>query len=47
MRLGLATIFRPRTKGWGKARAAIHAYVEEVETTNRKALGISAEGAER
>ena len=46
IRLGLASVFHPRTSGWGKARAAIHEYVEEREVANRKALGLDAKGAE-
>ena len=45
-RLGLATLLRPRTRGWGKARAAIAEYVEEREAADRRALGLKAEGAE-
>lgn len=39
-RLGLATLFHPRTRGWGKARAAIDEYVQEKETENRRLLGL-------
>ncbi len=46
IRLGLSTVFRPKTRGWGRARAAINEYVHEVEATNRKALGLDAKGAE-
>ena len=46
MKLGLATFFRPKTSGWGRARAAINEYVEEREAANRKALGLGARGAE-
>lgn len=46
MRLGLSTVFRPKTSGWNKSRAAINEYVEEVEAANRKALGLTVEGAE-
>ena len=45
MRLGLMQVFRPKTKGWGRARKAIEDYVHEVEAANRKALGLK-EGAE-
>jgi heterodisulfide reductase subunit C len=38
--MGLAALFRPRTRGWGKAGAAISEYVHEQEQRNRKALGI-------
>jgi heterodisulfide reductase subunit C2 len=36
--MGFATVFRPRTRGWDKARAAITEYVEEQEARQRKAL---------
>ncbi|MDE3123232.1 MAG: 4Fe-4S dicluster domain-containing protein [Paracoccaceae bacterium] len=45
IRLGLMQVFRPKTKGWGRARKAIEEYVHEVEAANRKALGLK-EGAE-
>lgn len=38
--MGLAALFRPRTRGWKKAGAAISEYVHEQEQRNRKALGI-------
>jgi heterodisulfide reductase subunit C len=38
--MGLATLIRPRTRGWGKARDAITEYVHEQETLRRKALGL-------
>jgi heterodisulfide reductase subunit C len=45
-KLGLATLFRPRTRRWGKARAAIEEYVEEREAADRRALGLDLQGAE-
>jgi heterodisulfide reductase subunit C len=39
-RMGLATLVAPRTKNWGRARAAIEEYVSEREAHNRKALGL-------
>jgi heterodisulfide reductase subunit C2 len=39
-RLGLATLFRPRTRNWGAARAAIEEYVTEKEAENREVLGL-------
>ncbi len=45
MRLGLSVVFRPKTRGWNKARHAINEYVHEVEEANRKALGLGGEGA--
>jgi heterodisulfide reductase subunit C len=44
MKMGLAVVFRPKTRGWGKTRAAIEEYVQEVETANRKALGLNGKG---
>lgn len=44
MKTGLAVVFRPKTRGWGKTRAAIEEYVQEVETANRKALGLNGKG---
>ena len=38
--MGLAAVFRPRTRGWAKAGAAISEYVQEQEQHHRKALGI-------
>lgn len=46
MKLGFSTVFRPKTKGWGKARDAINEYVHECETRNRKAVGLDTKGAE-
>ena len=40
LRMGLAALFRPRTRGWEKARDAITEYVEEQEALQRKALGL-------
>ncbi len=40
VRLGLATVFRPRTRGWSRARAAIDEYVSEKETQNARLLGL-------
>jgi heterodisulfide reductase subunit C len=36
----MAQVFKPRTRGWDKARAAIEDYIVEVETEHRKALGL-------
>jgi heterodisulfide reductase subunit C2 len=38
IKLGLAALFRPRTRGWSKAQAAITEYVNEQEAKQRKAL---------
>jgi len=40
LRMGFAALFRPRTRGWAKARDAITEYVEEQEALQRKALGL-------
>jgi len=45
MKLGFATVFRPKTKGWNRARDAINEYAEEREAANRKALGLGSKGA--
>ncbi|HET9651628.1 MAG TPA: 4Fe-4S dicluster domain-containing protein [Usitatibacter sp.] len=39
IKMGLAALFRPRTRGWAKHRAAIEEYVHEQEARQRKALG--------
>ena len=46
IRLGLATLFQPRTRDWGAASAAIEEYVEECEAAARRALRLDAQGAE-
>ncbi len=38
--MGWATLFRPRTRKWAKASAALSEYVHEQEQRNRKALRI-------
>ncbi len=40
MRMGLSLVFRPRTRNWSKAGAAIDEYVHEQETRHRHALGL-------
>ncbi|HEV2227442.1 MAG TPA: 4Fe-4S dicluster domain-containing protein [Steroidobacteraceae bacterium] len=40
MRLGLATLVAPRTRGWSGARAAIQDYVDEERARQRRALGL-------
>ena len=45
MTMGLGSLFRPRTRGWGPARAAIEVYVQEQEAEQRRALGLDG-GAE-
>jgi heterodisulfide reductase subunit C2 len=40
MMMGWAALFRPRTRKWAKASAAISEYVHEQEQRNRKALGL-------
>ena len=46
MKFGFATLFRPRTRGWKRASAAIAEYVDEREVADRRALGLHAQGAE-
>jgi heterodisulfide reductase subunit C len=41
MMMGVAALIRPRTRGWGRARAAIESYVGEEQSKQRKALGLS------
>ena len=38
MRLGLAGLIRPRTRGWGRARAALDDYVKDRRAADRRAL---------
>lgn len=38
VKMGLATLFRPRAKNWRKARAALDEYLQEQEAIQRKAL---------
>jgi len=40
MRMGLAALIRPRTRGWGKARDAIEEYVGAQQAKQRSALGL-------
>jgi len=46
MKLGLATLFHPRTRGWRRARAAIAEYVDERKAADRDALHLDMQGAE-
>jgi heterodisulfide reductase subunit C len=46
-KMGLATLFRPRTRGWNKARAAIEDYIDERQAADRQALGLDVQGARR
>ena len=41
MMMGLSALIRPRTRGWGKARAAIEDYVGEQTAKQHRALGLS------
>lgn len=45
-RLGISTVFHPRTSGWGRAKGAIKEYVEERKAADRRALGLDIQGAE-
>jgi heterodisulfide reductase subunit C len=40
IKLGLAFVFRPKTRGWSKAQAAITEYTNEQEAKQRKALSL-------
>jgi heterodisulfide reductase subunit C len=42
----LAQVFKPRTRGWGKARAAIAEYIHEQEASHRQALSLAPAGKE-
>jgi heterodisulfide reductase subunit C len=46
MKLGLATLFHPRTRGWRRARGAIAEYAAERKAADRRALGLDVQGAE-
>ena len=39
-RMGLASVIKPRTRGWGAAREAIAEYVEEQQERRRRVLGL-------
>ncbi len=41
MTMGLATIFKPRTHNWGRARQAMEDYIEERQAEQRKALKLN------
>jgi heterodisulfide reductase subunit C len=45
MAMGLSLVFRPRTRGWSKARAAIEEYVGEQKATQRRALRLDGAAA--
>ncbi len=47
IRLGLATLIEPKTRGWGPARAAIAEYVAERHAADRRALSLPAEESKR
>jgi len=38
MKMGLATLFHPRTRGWGKAKQAIDEYVVDRHAGDARAL---------
>ncbi|MEQ8234079.1 MAG: 4Fe-4S dicluster domain-containing protein [Gammaproteobacteria bacterium] len=40
IRMGLANVLKPRTRGWAPARAAIEAYVAEQDAHHRQALAL-------
>jgi heterodisulfide reductase subunit C len=40
IKMGLATLFRPKTRGWEKAEAAITEYLGEQKARQRKALNL-------
>jgi heterodisulfide reductase subunit C2 len=46
MKLGLATLFHPRTRGWGASQQAMQEYIDERRRADKKALGLETNGAE-
>ncbi len=44
LRMALAAVWRPRTRGWARARAALNEYVAERKSADRRALGLGPEG---
>jgi heterodisulfide reductase subunit C2 len=46
MKLGLAGVLRPRTRGWGGSRAAIASYIADRRAEERRALGLPESGAQ-
>jgi heterodisulfide reductase subunit C len=38
--MALAAVFRPRTRGWARSRAALNEYIQEQEQHHRQALGL-------
>ena len=46
-KLGLAMVFRPRTRRWGRAMEAIAEYLTERRTADCHALGLEKRGAEQ
>lgn len=42
MRMGLATVFHPRTSNWSSARNAIEEHIAEEQAAHKKALGLDA-----
>ncbi|MBT3172009.1 MAG: heterodisulfide reductase subunit C [Rhodospirillaceae bacterium] len=39
--MGIGTMFQPKTRGWGRARAAIAEHIAEQKARERKALGLT------
>ncbi len=46
IKMGLAVLIRPRTKGWGAARRAIEDYVAEEKAKERKVMGLDGDKRE-
>jgi heterodisulfide reductase subunit C len=42
MKMGMATIFHPKTKGWASARTAINEHIAEEHAKQRKSLSLDA-----
>jgi heterodisulfide reductase subunit C2 len=47
LKLGIAAVFRPRTRGWKRASAALAAYVAQRNRADRDAVGLGSEGVRR
>jgi heterodisulfide reductase subunit C len=47
IKMGLAALFRPRTRGWAKNRAAIEQYVHEQDAKHKAALSVGSGSGRR
>ena len=46
MHMGLSTLFKPKTRGWTKARRAMEDYIHEQETATRERLNLDTDKKE-